>query len=177
MKTKAIFTILLSLILSTGWGQQLTQTFSWNGLKMNYPSNYIITDKEYDPDDGYSFSCEIDDEEVLSMVYIDFYNLEGLLDDKTTAEKQEACEDGLKEGLSGMKETISNLKYTPIKKNSSLSYPNAYSDFSYTMYGLPIQGKCVTYLKGNYMVIYFMQVEDSTHFKELEAIVKTISVN
>ena len=88
MKTKAIFTILLSLILSTGWGQQLTQTFSWNGLKMNYPSNYIITDKEYDPDDGYSFSCEIDDEEVLSMVYIAFYNLEGFLDDKTTTEKQ-----------------------------------------------------------------------------------------
>ncbi len=178
MKTKAIFTILLSLILSTGWGQQLTQTFSWNGLKMNYPSNYIITDKEYDPDDGgYSFSCEIDDEEVLSMVYVAFSNLEGLLDDKTTAEKQEACEDGLKEGLSGMKETISNLKSTPIKKNSSLSYPNAYSDFSYTMYGVPVQGKCVTYLKGNYMVIYFMQAEDSTHFKELEAIVKTISVN
>ena len=178
MKTKAIFTILLSLILSTGWGQQLTQTFSWNGLKMNYPSNYIITDKEYDPDDGgYSFSCEIDDEEVLSMVYVAFYNLEGLLDDKTTAEKQEACEDGLEEGLSGMKETISNLKSTPIKKNSSLSYPNAYSDFSYTMYGVPVQGKCVTYLKGNYMVICFMDAESSAYFKELEAIVKTISVN
>lgn len=177
MKAKAIFTLLLSLILSTGWGQQLTQTFSWNGLKMNYPANYIITDKEYDPDDAYSFSCEIDDEEVLSMVYVAFSNLEGLLDEKTTAEKQEACEDGLKEGLSGMKETISNLKYTPIKKNSSLSYPNAYSDFSYTMYGLPIQGKCVTYLKGNYMVICFMQAESSAYFKELEAIVKTISVN
>ena len=177
MKTKAIFTILLSLILSTGWGQQLTQTFSWNGLKMNYPSNYIITDKEYDPDDGYSFSCEIDDEEVLSMVYIAFYNLDGFLDDKTTAEKQEACEDGLKEGLSGMKETISNLKYTPIKKNSSLSYPNVYSNFSYTMYGVSVQGKFVTYLKGNYMVIYCMQAENSAYFKELEAIVKTIQVN
>ena len=177
MKTKAIFTILLSLILFTGWGQQLTQTFSWNGLKMNYPSNYIITDKEYDPDDGYSFSCEMDDDEVLSMVYIAFYDLEGLLDGKTTAEKQEACEDGLKEGLSCMKETISNLKPTPIKKNSSLSYPNAYSNFSYTMYGVSVQGRFVTYLKGNYMVIYCMQAESSAYIKELEAIVKTISVN
>ena len=177
MKSKAIFTLLLSFILSTGWGQQLTQTFSWNGLKMNYPANYIITDKEYDPDEGYTFSCEINDEEVLSMIYVAFYNLEGLLDEKTTSEKQEACEDGLREGLAGMKETISNLKSTPIKKNTSLSYPNAYSDFSYTIYGVSVQGKCVTHLKGNYMVIYFMQAESSTYYKELEAIVKTISVN
>ena len=177
MKTRAMFTILLSLILSTGWGQQLTKTFNWNGFKMNYPSNYIITDKEYDPDEGYSFSCELDDEEVLSMVYVAFYNLEGFLDETTTAEKQESCEEGLKDGLSGMKETIGNFKSTPIKKNTSLSYPNAYSNFSYSMYGVPVQGKFVTYLKGNYMVIYCMQAENSAYFKELEAIVKTIQVN
>lgn len=178
-QSKVLFTILLPLVLSTAWGQQLSKTFSLNGFKMNYPSNYIITDKEYDPDEGYSFSCEIDDDDSLSMVYIAFYSLDGLLAEKTTAEKQEACEDGLKDGLSSMKESkdFSNFKSTPIKKNTALSYPNAYSNFSYTMYGVTIQGKCVTYLKGNYMVIYFMQAENSSCFKELEAIVKTIQVN
>ena len=177
MKTKAMFTILLSLSLSTGWGQKLSQTFSWNGFKMNYPSNYIITDKEYDPEDGYSFNCEIDDEEVISMIYVNFYNLEGLFDKSSTAEIQESCEEGLKEGLSRFKETISTVKSTPIKKNTSLSYPNVYSDFSYTLYGVQIQGKCILYIKGDILVMYFIQAESSAYFKELEAIVKTIQVN
>lgn len=178
-QSKVLFTLLLSLVLSTGWGQQLSKTFSWNGLKMNYPSNYIITDKEYDPDFGYLFDCEIDDDEVLSMISVAFGDQGELVDESTTAEKQEACVVGLEEGLSAMKKVIRTLtfKSTPIEKNTSLSYPNAYCDFSYTISGIQVQGKGVVYFKGKYFIMYFIQAENSTYFKELEAIVKTIQIN
>ena len=176
---KVLFTILLSLVLSTGWGQQLSKTFTWNGFKMNYPSNYIITDKEYDPEVGYSFVCEIDDDESLSMITVVFDDLGEFIDESTTAVKQEGCIEGLEEGLSAMREALSNstFKSTPIMKNTSLSYPNAYCDFSYTMFGIQVQGKGVMYFKGKYLIMYFIQAENSTYIKELESIAKTIQIN
>lgn len=179
MKSKGLFTLLLSLILSTGWGQQLTQTFSWNGLTLNYPSNYTISDKEYDSEeDMYFFGCDCDDEDVLSMMQFTFNNVPEL-NNSTKEEKQQACEMSVEEILSVYGQLFDSFKSSPITQNTTLSYPNAMATFTVTLgkTGDKLKGKAVTIVKGSYLIVCTMEAEDSTHFKELEAIVKTISVN
>ena len=179
MKTKATFTILLSLILSTGWGQQLTQTFSWHGLTLNYPSNYIITDKEYDSEeDMYSFGCDCDDEDVLSMMQFAFNNVPEL-NSSTKEEKQQGCEMSIEEIFSVYNQLFDSFKGGPITQNTSLTYPNAMATFTVTLgeTGDKLKGKAVTIVKGSYFIVCTMQAEDSTHLKELEAIANSIRVN
>lgn len=177
MKTKTILAILLSLIFSSGWGQQLTQTFSWHGLTLNYPSNYKITDKEYDGEiDMYSFCCECNDDEIISMVQIAFNSIDEL-SGATTSLKQELCEEGLSETLSGIRSDATEFRASTISQNTSLSYPNSYCTFSHTMMGIKIQGKIVVFIKSNYLILAVIQTETSSQMQTVESIVKSIKVN
>ena len=179
MKTKTILAILLSLIFSSGWGQQLTQTFSWHGLTLNYPSNYTITDKEYDSEeDMYSFGCDCDDEDVLSMMQFAFNNVPEL-NSSTKEEKQQGCEMSIEEIFSVYNQLFDSFKGGPITQNTSLTYPNAMATFTVTLgkTGDKLKGKAVTIVKGSYFIVCTMQAEDSTHLKELEAIANSIRVN
>lgn len=177
MKTKTLLTILLSLILSSGWGQQLTQTFSWHGLTLNYPSDYKITDKEYDSEiDMYSFCCEYDSEEVISMVQIGFYSIDEL-SGATTDFKQEFCEESVSDALSEMRSNATEFRASAISQNTSLSYPNSYCTFSHTIMGIKIQGKIVAFIKSNYLIFCVIQTETSSQMQTVESIVKSIKVN
>ena len=177
MKSKTILTILLSLILSTGWGQQLTQTFSWHGLTLNYPSDYIITDKDYDSEaDMYSFCCEYDDDEVISMVQIAFNSIDEL-SGVTTAIKQGLCEESISEALPEMRSNTTEFSASTISPNTSLTYPNAYCTFSHTIMGIKIQGKLVAFLKNNYLIFCVIQTETSSQMQTVETIVRSITVN
>jgi len=177
MKTKTILAILLSLIFSSGWGQQLTQTFSWHGLTLNYPSNYKITDKEYDGEiDMYSFCCECNDDEIISMVQIAFNSIDEL-SEVTTSLKQGICEESISDALSGMRSNTTEFRASTISQNTSLSYPNSYCTFSHTMMGIKIQGKIVVFIKSNYLIVAVIQTETSSQMQTVESIVKSIKVN
>ena len=177
MKTKTLLTILLSLILSSGWGQQLTQTFSWHGLTLNYPSDYEITDKDYDSEAYlYCFCCEYNDDEVISMVQIGFNSIDEL-SGMTTAYKQGLCEEGLSEALTEMRLKATEFSPSTITQNTSLSYPNAYCTFSQTLMGIKIQGKVMVFMKSNYIFFCVIQTETSSQMQTVETIVRSITVN
>lgn len=170
LKTLSILFMLLGALASNA--QSLNQTFSWQGLSLRYPSNYKITDKEFDGE-LYTFCCEIKGEDI-SMCNIAFgsdADYAGLSDSE--------AELALREGIigAGSAMTYENVQMGDIVANSNRVYLNLERSFTGSLMGLPIYGKIVAMYCGKTIIIAIYQAEDRSFLKTLNDIVNSIRIN
>lgn len=173
-KIHILFSALVCAFLATA---VQAKSFSWQGVTLDYPSGYLITDKEHDGE-TYDFCCEIDDDDIVSMINFsiamdddgDFEDLdeEGILGCLGEAVKN-VCR-----GL--QKETpFADLRFGSVESDSWGPYPRVSSDFSGKILGvLPLSGKVVlVYGKGK-IVTMVLQADSRSNMQTLLGIVGSI---
>lgn len=170
------FTILLFAV--TAWSQSgsKTKSFSWQGLSMSYPDNYIITDKEYDREDKtYTFICTVpEDVEAVSMATISFSK--NLAKDLSTSLARKVFFNEIIPAIvSEMEGTFKSLKTSEIKE-FPIPYSNVSADYTATVEGIDIQGKMVVFIQKNFIVTCILTADSPERVQELDDIIKTITV-
>lgn len=175
MKRLKSFVLFLTLLVSTlSYAQTLSQTFSWHGLTMRYPSDYTIMDKEADSD-GYTFNCVGDDEEVISILTVSFYTDALLMQMTNEGGVLTICQEGIEGAVDAfMDEDCTNLRKGNVAVDTSKSYPYVYQPFTVTMSGIPITGKVAVSAQGDMMVIVAMLTDEPSHLSTLQAITNSI---
>ena len=170
------FTILLFAV--TAWSQSgsKTKSFSWQGLSMSYPDNYIITDKEYDRQNKtYTFICTTpDDVEAVSMATISFSkNL--AKDLSTSLDRKVFFNDIIPAIVSEMESTFKSLKTSEVKK-FPISYSNVSADYTATVESVDVQGEIVVFIQKDFIVTCILTADSPERVQELDEIIKTITV-
>jgi hypothetical protein len=170
------FTILLFAV--TAWSQSgsKTKSFSWQGLSMSYPDNYIITDKEYDRQDkSYTFICTTpDDVDAVSMATISFSK--NLAKDLSTSLSRKVFFNEIIPAIvSEMEGTFKSLKTSEIKE-FPIPYSNVSADYTATVEGIDIQGEIVVFIQKDFIVTCILTADSPERVQELDDIIKTITV-
>ncbi len=174
MKRIKFFVLFLTMLVSTiSYAQTLSQTFSWNGLTLRYPSNYAITDRETGSD-GYSFNCVSADDDVISILTASFFFDDQFLE-LTSDEVLEVCEAGIDGSFEGMaEEEIRDIQKGTKTVDRSKSYTCIYQPFTTNLAGIPISGKVSVSLQDNMLVIVAMLADDPARLSTLQSITNSI---
>lgn len=171
------FTILLFAV--TAWSQSGSKTFSWQGLSMSYPDNYIITDKEYDRHDKtYSFICTTpDDVDAVSMATISFSK--NLAKDLSTSLSRKVFFNeiipAIVSGLESGEDSFKSLKTGDVKE-FPIPYSNVSTDYTAIIESVDVQGRIVVFVQKDFIVTCILIADSPEHVRELDDIIKTITV-
>jgi len=175
---RIIFSFVILVFAVTAWSQtgSKTKSFSWQGLFLSYPDNYIITDKEYDRQDkSYTFICTTpEDEESISMVTISFSKNLGK-DLSTNLARKVFFDEVIPTIVSELGSTFKSLKTSDVKE-FPIPYPNVSADYTATVEGVDIQGRIVVFIQKNYIVSCLLTADSPEHVQELDEIIKTITI-
>lgn len=148
--------------------------FSWQWLRMSYPSDYVITDKEFDGE-SYNFCCEINNDDI-SM--INFSLIKDAL--FTVLNKEEMIEVSM-EGIDGiasdMRKQYTNLTLGETKVNRNHRYACVYRTFTGKLFGILIYGKIVVLAHGDKYACLILQAETKSYMNELNEIVNTVRLD
>lgn len=156
---------------------QLSQSFSWQGLSLRYPSDYIITDQEYDGK-TYDFCCEIDGNDT-SRCHFNIHK------DKAWKAFPRVLSDGeliniLKKGIESSCDSLRNidvyseLHFGRIESTTSGPYPSVTCAFSAKLLGISLSGKTIALVGGDKMVSVMLVAETRAHMQTLLAIAESI---
>ena len=175
---RIILSFFILVFAVTAWSQSgsKTKSFSWQGLSMSYPDNYIITDKEYDRQNKtYTFICTTpDDVEAVSMATISFSkNL--AKDLSTSLDRKVFFNDIIPAIVSEMESTFKSLKTSEVTK-FPISYSNVSADYTATVESVDVQGKIVVFIQKDFIVTCILTADSPEHVQELEEMIKTITV-
>lgn len=175
---RIILSFFILVFAVTAWSQSGTKTksFSWQGLSMSYPDNYVITDKEYDRQNKtYTFICTTpDDVEAVSMATISFSkNL--AKDLSTSLDRKVFFNDIIPAIVSEMESTFKSLKTSEVKK-FPISYSNVSADYTATVESVDVQGEIVVFIQKDFIVTCILTADSPEHVQELEEMIKTITV-
>ena len=173
------FTILLFAV--TAWSQSgsKTKTFSWQGLSMSYPDNYVITDKEYDRQEKtYTFICTTpDDVDAVSMATISFSK--NLAKDLSTSLARKVFFNdiipAIVSGLESGEDSFKSLKTGDIKE-FPIPYSNVSTDYTAKIESVDIQGRIVVFVETDFIVSCILIADSPERVQELDEIIKTITV-
>lgn len=175
---RIIFSFVILVFAVTAWSQNgsKTKSFSWQGLSLSYPDNYIITDKEYDRQDkSYTFICTTpEDEESISMVTISFSKNLGK-DLSTNLARKVFFDEVIPAIVSELGSTFKSLKTSDVKE-FSIPYSNVSADYTATVESVDIQGRIVVFIQKNYIVTCLLTADSPEHVQELDEIIKTITI-
>jgi hypothetical protein len=173
------FTILVFAV--TAWSQSgsKTKTFSWQGLSMSYPDNYVITDKEYDRQEKtYTFICTTpDDVDAVSMATISFSK--NLAKDLSTSLARKVFFNdiipAIVSGLESGEDSFKSLKTGDIKE-FPIPYSNVSTDYTAKIESVDIQGRIVVFVEKDFIVSCILIADSPERVQELDEIIKTITV-
>ena len=173
------FTILVFAV--TAWSQSgsKTKTFSWQGLSMSYPDNYVITDKEYDRQEKtYTFICTTpDDVDAVSMATISFSK--NLAKDLSTSLARKVFFNdiipAIVSGLESGEDSFKSLKTGDIKE-FPIPYSNVSTDYTAKIESVDIQGRIVVFVEKDFIVSCILITDSPERVQELDEIIKTITV-
>ena len=156
---------------------QLSQSFSWQGLSLRYPSDYIITDQEYDGE-TYDFCCEIDGDGT-SRCQVNIHKDKAWKAAPKVLSDRELI-DILKKGIESSCDALrdldiySELHFSEIEPTTSGPYPGATCDFSAKLLGISLSGKTTALVGGDKMVSVMLVAETRAHMQTLLAIADSI---
>lgn len=175
---RIIFSFVILVFAVTAWSQSgaTTKSFSWQGLSLSYPNNYIITDKEYDRQDkSYTFICTTpEDAEAVSMATISFSK--NLAKDLSTSLSRKIFFNEIIPAIaSELENTFKSLKISDVKEYP-ISYSNVSVDYTAAVESVDVQGRIVVFIQKNYIVTCLLTADSPEHVQELDEIIKTITV-
>ena len=175
---RIIFSFVILLVTVSAWSQSgsTTKSFSWQGLSISYPENYVITDKEYDRQDKtYTFICTSpEDEDAISMATISFSK--NLAKDLSTSLARKVFFDEVIPAIvAELGSTFKSLKTSDVKE-FPIPYSNVSVDYTATVESVDIQGRIVVFIQKNYIVSCLLTADSPEHVQELDEIIKTITV-
>ena len=189
MKQIKSFVLFLTLLVSTiSYAQTLSQTFTWNGLTMRYPSDYKITnqnifwdedavwdeeDDVYLGEDVYTFNCGSTDDNVISKMTVTFYFALSIPNnsDEVLTECQKALTDYVDAYIDKDNKDIQRSNITVDK---SKSYPCVYQTLTATNPNNKAIAKVVVSIQGNMVVEVSMVADNPSHLSTLESIANSI---
>ncbi|MBR4135863.1 MAG: hypothetical protein IKU03_05595 [Bacteroidales bacterium] len=171
------FLFAILLLTTTAWcqGGPTTKSFSWHGLSLNYPDNYVISDKKYDKQDKtFDFYCSIpEDDGEVSLVYI------GMLGKMSGHPTKSECDEFFQELMPPLIEELGN-SFQNVKtgevKEFPIAYPNSSVDFTGSSNTTDIQGTMVIIIEKKKIVFCLLAADSDPHLQELNKIVKSIKV-
>ena len=175
---RIIFSFVILLVAVTAWSQSgaTTKSFSWQGLSISYPENYVITDKEFDRQDKtYTFICTSpEDEDAISMATISFSK--NLAKDLSTSLARKVFFDSVIPAIvAELENSFKSLKTSDVKE-FPIPYPNVSADYTATVEGVDIQGRIVVFIQKNYIVSCLLTADSPERVQELDDVIKTITV-
>ena len=157
--------------------QSLTQTFSWQGLTLRHPSNYVVSDKEYDGE-TYTFCCEIEGDDIsLCNVSIRkdkvFRAVPGLLSDGDVLEVLEEGVEHCSDYLRSM-DDYSDLHFGKTESETSGRYPTVMREFDGKLLGISLSGKMIAFIGSGKLVVVMLQAGNGSYMQTLLAIADSI---
>lgn len=169
---KKLFTLIAAIACTlTLYSQGVA--FSWQGLRMTYPSNYKITDKEFDGE-FHSFCCEVKNDDISLINFSIAQN--GLLDLVSKEDMIEACEEGIGGFVDFLRSMYSNVRLGDLKINRNHRYAYVSRTFTGKLYNTPIYGKIIMIGHGDKIVGMLLQAESQSYLSELEKIANTVRI-
>ena len=172
---KTLGLLLLMMVISTSiFSQNLSKSFSWGGLSLRYPSNYVISEKE-NLEDGTMFICSTPDlDEVISVIAV-FHFKDEAVSFVSKTEWVELCSLGI-EAIEGefYSLDLDDLQTSAILVDESKSYPSVGQTFKATMEGKRVIGRFNMFVKGESAVVLVLIAENKNYLKELHAIANSI---
>ena len=156
--------------------QSLTQTFSWQGLTLRHPSNYVISDKEYDGE-SYDFCCEIDGDDISMVQFSIVKDDDGDFENLSKEEIRDCLEVVVRTVCREFQEksAYADLRFGSMDKDASGPYLGVSRDFNGKIMGMvSLSGKvAVIYGKGK-IVSMVVQAENSAYLQTLLGIVGSV---
>ena len=172
---KTIGLLLLMMVISTSiFSQNLSKSFSWGGVSLRYPSNYVISEKEY-VDEGSMFICNLPDiDEVISVIAVFHYQ-----DEVVTLLSNSAWVELCSIGIEAIESELlfldlEDLQTSEILVDESKSYPSVGQTFTATVEGRRVIGRYNIFVKGESAVMLILIAENKHYLKELHAIANSI---
>lgn len=175
---RVILSFFILVFAVTAWSQNgsKTKSFSWKGLSMIYPDNYIITEKNYNRQDKtYTFICTTNDVDA-AMVTISFSK--NLAKDLSTSLSRKVFFNdiipALVSELAG-EDSFKSLKTDDVKE-FPIPYSNVSTDYTAKIESVDIQGRIVVFVEKDFIVTCILIADSPEHVQELDDIIKTITV-
>jgi hypothetical protein len=177
---RIVFSFLILVFAVTAWSQNgsKTKSFSWQGLSLSYPDNYVITDKEYDRQEkSYTLICTTTGEDNVSMVTIGFSKTLAKDISSSLARKVFFKEiiPAIVSELGSGEDSFKSIKTGDIKE-FPIPYSNVSTDYTATIENVDVQGRIVVFVQNKYIVTCILTAESPEYLQELDEIVKTITV-
>lgn len=170
---KKLFVLLAAIVCSLTLYSQ-GRTFTWQGLSLTYPSNYMITDKEFDGE-TYSFCCEIKNDDIAMI------NFSMVKNNLFAVGKKEDLIDVAKESIEeiggDMRKQFSGLTLGKTQVNRDHRYVYVYRNFTGKLVSIPIYGKVIVMANGNKYVCMVLQAESQSYLSKLVEIVNTVRID
>jgi len=177
---RVILSFFILVFAVTAWSQNgsKTKSFSWKGLSMIYPDNYIITEKNYNRQDKtYTFICTTNDVDAVSMVTISFSK--NLAKDLSTSLSRKVFFNdiipALVSELESGEDSFKSLKTDDVKE-FPIPYSNVSTDYTAKIESVDIQGRIVVFVEKDFIVTCILIADSTEHVQELDDIIKTITV-
>lgn len=174
---RIIISFVILLFAVTAWGQSgsTTKSFSWHGLTINYPANYIITDKEYDRQNKtYSFICTITGNDTVSMIAIGF-SKKLAKDLSNSLSRKIFFKEIIPATISELEPTFKSIKTSDIREYP-IPYPNVSVDYTAFVENVEIQGKIVFYIQNDLLISAVITADSPQYMQELEEILKSVTI-
>ncbi|MBR5983659.1 MAG: zinc ribbon domain-containing protein [Bacteroidales bacterium] len=147
-------------------------------ISFKYPSNYKITDEEYNEDGEISLNCEIKGDD-LSIITITC-GIDESLSFYDAQDYNEICKEALKSINEGFRSGMyvygyDNVKISGMSRKTIGNYFSGYyNDFTAEVYSNPIKGYIFVGTYGNTYVTIFAQAENDKYLRQLDDILKTL---
>ena len=148
--------------------------FEWQGLSLTHPSNYKITDKEFDGE-TYDFCCEIKSDDVSLINFSMVIN--GLFDLASKDDVIEVAKEGVNGAAGGMRKTYTDLRLGETSVNRNHRYTYVYRPFTGKLFGTLIYGKIIVIANRNKYVCMILQAESQAYLKELGEIANSVRID
>lgn len=149
-------------------------SFAWQGMRMVHPSNYVITDKEFNGE-TYDFCCEIGNDDISMINFSIIKN--SLFELLSKEEAIEATMEGLDEAVGELRRSYTSMKVGETKVNRNHRYAYVYRTFTGHFMGTLIYGKIVVIAGGDKYICMVLQAESQTYLRELEEIVNSVRID
>lgn len=171
---KKLFTLIAAIVCTmTLYARGVS--FAWQGIRLVHPSNYEITDKDYN-DGIYTFSCEIKNEDVFSMMEVSLV-INDTIARQTREDAIEVAKIRLDEIAEDMSWGMTKMHLGKTKVNRRHRYVYVYRTFTGSFFGELMWGKFITLINGNKLVTILLITESPFYLRDLKKIANTIQID
>ena len=171
---KKLFTLIAAIACTLTLHAQGV-AFEWQGIRLVHPSNYEITDKDYN-EGIYTFSCEIKNDDVFSMMEVSL-TINDTIARQTREDAIEVAKICLDETAKDVSCGMTKMRLGKTKVNRSHRYVYVYRTFTGSFFGELIWGKFITLINGNKLVTMVLIAESPFYLRDLKKIANTIQID